>query len=344
MSIPPTPPRSSPDFTPQIDRFNFGKTVASVVPNGLHRGVTTTLQINVGKRCNQACQHCHVEAGPHRTEQMPDAVIDRLLEIIASENAFQCVDITGGAPELHPRFRELVEGAVSAGKRVIDRCNLTVLLEPGQNDLATFLAQQGVEITASLPCYGPENVNKQRGHGVFSKSIEALRRLNALGYGQPHSSLRLNLVYNPVGPSLPGAQSSLQATYRRELLGRFDVQFHELFTITNMPINRFGRQLAREGQLDAYMQLLVANFNSTTLDHVMCRNLVSVAWDGRLYDCDFNQMLELPLGGQDDHSTVFDLANDLVGRPIATGGHCFGCTAGAGSSCSGELGPNKGPQ
>ncbi len=328
---------SARDITPEVDRFDFDARVKAQAPLGLQRGPTTTLQVNVGKRCNQACTHCHVEAGPKRTEQMDNAVIDRVIALIHEGATIDCVDITGGAPELHPRFRDLVRAAREHGKRVIDRCNLTILSEPGQEDLAEFLAQHAVEITASLPCYGAENVDKQRGRGVFDRSIEALKILNGLGYGMPNSPLRLNLVYNPSGAFLPGDQHALQVAYQRELLKHFDVYFHELFTLTNMPINRFANQLARDGRLNEYMELLVANFNHTTLDHVMCKQLISVAWDGRVYDCDFNQMLELPLGGETKHTTVFDLKGDLLGKPIATGGHCFACTAGAGSSCGGAL-------
>jgi len=325
------------DITTDVDRFDFNAKVKTETLVGLRRGPTTTLQINVGKRCNQACTHCHVEAGPKRTEQMDNAVIDRVIALIREGAEIDCVDITGGAPELHPRFRDLVRAARQHEKRVIDRCNLTILCEPGQEDLAQFLATNGVEITASLPCYGAENVDKQRGRGVFDRSIEALKTLNGLGYGMPDSPLKLNLVYNPSGAFLPGDQHALQVAYQRELLQHFHVHFHELFTLTNVPINRFASQLARDGRLNEYMELLVSNFNHTTLDHVMCKQLISVAWDGRVFDCDFNQMLELPFGGETKHTTVFDLEMDLNGNLIATGGHCFACTAGAGSSCGGAL-------
>jgi len=300
----------------------------------LARALPTTLQVNVGKLCNQACHHCHVEAGPKRTERMSSEVADRVLGVLERNPSLAVVDVTGGAPELNPHFRRIVREARRLGRQVIDRCNLTVLLEPGQEDLAEFLAAHEVDVVASLPCYGRENVEKQRGAGVFERSIAALRRLNALGYG---SSLRLDLVYNPVGAFLPPPQATLEADYRAHLRDEFGVEFDHLRTITNMPIKRFAEQLHRLGQTAAYQGLLVNHFNPDTLPELMCRTLVSVGWDGRLYDCDFNQMLELPLGARP--RTVFDLddVTALVGAPIATAGHCFGCTAGAGSSCGGAL-------
>jgi len=312
----------------------FAGTLAACGVGPLVRGPTTTLQVNVGKRCNQACHHCHVEAGPNRTEVMGAAVAARVIELLAATPSIEVLDLTGGAPELCPNFRWLVSEARRLGRRVIDRCNLTILLEPGMEDLATFLTANQVEVVASLPCYGPENVDTQRGHGVFAKSITALRRLNALGYG---TERRLDLVYNPVGAFLPPSQEVLEARYRDELRGRFGVEFHHLLTLTNMPINRFAASLARAGQHAAYMSLLVNHFNPMTVAALMCRSLVSIGFDGGVYDCDFNQMLELPFGG--GPRTVWDLRalDDLAGQPIATGKHCFGCTAGAGSSCGGAL-------
>ena len=317
---------------------DFDATLARHGVGPLVRTTVTALQINVGKRCNQACHHCHVEAGPTRTEVMGEAVATRVLELLAASADVATVDLTGGAPELNPHFRRLVGRARELGRHVIDRCNLTVLLEPGMEDLPEFFATHAVEVVASLPCYGPENVDRQRGHGAFDKSIAALRRLNALGYG---TEQRLDLVYNPVGAFLPPPQAELETRYREELRGRFGLEFHRLLTLTNMPINRFAAALAREGRHAAYMSLLVNHFNPATVAALMCRSLVSVGFDGRLYDCDFNQMLELPLGAGRGGGprTVWDLSSldRLAGSPITTGRHCFGCTAGAGSSCGGAL-------
>jgi radical SAM/Cys-rich protein len=306
----------------------------------LRRAAVTTLQINVGKRCNQACHHCHVEAGPRRTEMMTAATAARILEVLEATPSIHTVDITGGAPELNPNFRDLVIRSRELGKRVIDRCNLTVLFEPGQEELADFLAGHGVAVTASLPCYTADNVEAQRGRGVFDKSIEALRLLNRLGYGDPDTGLELDLVYNPVGAFLPPPQAGLEADYKRELGEAFGVRFNRLLTITNMPISRFAHMLARDGKHDEYMSLLVNHFNPETIDGLMCRQLVSVGYDGTLYDCDFNQMLELEIGGLGPGvRTIDDVASlsDLDGAPIAVDSHCFGCTAGAGSSCGGAL-------
>ena len=304
----------------------------------LRRASTVTLQVNVGKRCNQACHHCHVDAGPKRTEIMNDATAARVIELLARNPQLGVLDVTGGAPELAGCFRELVTAARRLGRRVIDRHNLTVLFEDGQEDLALFLAGQRAEVVASLPCYGEENVDAQRGAGVFERSIAALRTLNALGYGRPESPLRLDLVYNPVGAFLPPRQEQLEAEYRERLGERFGITFHHLLTITNMPISRFATQLARTGEAERYMGLLVNHFNPATVPGLMCRDLVSVGWDGRLYDCDFNQMLELPIGAP-RAATIWDV-DDLAaldGAAIATGRHCFGCTAGAGSSCGGTI-------
>jgi radical SAM/Cys-rich protein len=309
-------------FESMLDRHGFG---------ALHRAATTTLQINVGKVCNQACQHCHVDAGPKRSESMPAHVAERVLALLSESPSIQTVDITGGAPELNANFRRLVEESRGQGRGVIDRCNLTILLEPGFEDLAEFLAAHEVEISASLPCYTRENVDRQRGRGVFDKSIEALRLLNRTGYGVD-PELSLNLVFNPTGASLPPAQEGLEADYKED----FVIVFNHLFTITNRPISRFGSFLTRIGQQDSYVQLLRDSFNPGTVEQLMCRALVSVGWDGRLYDCDFNQMLDL---GAPGGRTIWEIDSfeALSWRPIATGEHCFGCTAGACSSCGGKL-------
>lgn len=306
----------------------------------LMRKELTTLQINVGKLCNQACHHCHVEAGPKRKEIMPHPVARRILDLLEKERGINTVDITGGAPELCPEFPTLVRESRRMGKHVIDRCNLTILFEPGMEGLAEFLTGNQVEIIASLPCYLEENVDKQRGRGVHRKSIRALQLLNSLGYGLPGSKLALNLVYNPLGPSLPPQQGKLEAEYKRELKQRYGIEFHRLFTITNMPIKRFAEALARSGETDKYMALLANHFNAGTVEGLMCRSLVSVGWDGRLYDCDFNQMLDMGLeDGRVDALNIWQIESlsDLAKRSIAVGSHCFGCTAGAGSSCGGSL-------
>lgn len=307
----------------------------------LTRARVNTVQLNVGRLCNIACHHCHVEAGPKRTEIMPHRVAEAVVEIVAKNTSVEVLDLTGGAPEMNPSFRDLVTETRRLGRRVIDRCNLTILGEPGYEDLPEFLAAQGVDVVASLPCYTKNNVDAQRGRGAFDGSIEALRGLNALGYGRPGSSLRLDLVYNPLGASLPPPEAALEADYRRELRELFDIEFHRLFTITNMPIRRFASMLEREGRSEAYMSLLVNHFNPATVDGLMCRSLISVGYDGRLFDCDFNQMLDIPLGagGRTGVRTIFEL-DDLAwldDQPIATARHCFGCTAGAGSSCSGAI-------
>ncbi len=297
---------------------------------------TEILQINVGKLCNQACHHCHVEAGPKRMEIMPVHVADQLLKLLAASPNIKTVDITGGAPELNRNFRRFVAESRQMGKRVIDRCNLTVLFEPGHEDLAEFLASHSVEVVASLPCYTAENVDKQRGRGVFDKSIRALQLLNHLGYGDADSGLTLNLVYNPLGAFLPPPQAMLEADYKKQLREHFGIEFNRLFTITNMPIKRFAEQLVRQAQWQSYMSLLVNHFNPETVGGLMCRSLVSVSWDGLLYDCDFNQMLGLGMPGLQSIWDINSFAG-LAGRAIATAGHCFGCTAGAGSSCGGSL-------
>ncbi|MGE3537507.1 MAG: arsenosugar biosynthesis radical SAM (seleno)protein ArsS [Candidatus Tectimicrobiota bacterium] len=306
----------------------------------LRRHSIDTVQINVGKRCNQACLHCHVDAGPQRTEAMTPRIMALALDLARAAKA-QTVDITGGAPELHPAFRTLVRQARQEGFQVLDRCNLTVLHEPGQEDLAAFLAQQGVQVIASLPCYLEDNVEQQRGRGVYGKSIEALRQLNALGYGRDGSGLLLHLVYNPIGTHLPPPQVQLEAEYKRELQSRFGIHFNHLYTITNMPIARFAHSLQREGTFDAYMSLLAEAFNPATLVQVMCRNLISIAWDGYLYDCDFNQMLALHAGNgiplRLGDAPADALVRQIREYAIVVGQHCYGCTAGTGSSCGGAL-------
>tara|TARA_R110001599_G_scaffold353870_1_gene601386 strand:- start:179320 stop:180324 length:1005 start_codon:yes stop_codon:yes gene_type:complete len=296
-----------------------------------------TLQVNLGYLCNMSCVHCHVNAGPNRTESMELETIEQVLALLAREN-IGLLDLTGGAPELNPHFRYLVREARALGVEVIDRCNLTVLFEPGQEDLAVFLAEHQVEICASLPCYLEDNVEEQRGKGVYAQSIRAIRLLNQLGYGR-EPDLRFNLVYNPVGAVLPPPQAGLQEDYRRELGRRHDIQFDELLTITNMPISRFGAVLLAQDQYVDYMQLLRDNFRQANLDTVMCRHLLSIDWQGYVYDCDFNQMLELPILASDRRRHIANLPQgpELVGNPIYTGEHCYGCTAGQGSSCGGAL-------
>jgi radical SAM/Cys-rich protein len=304
----------------------------------IRRGRLDTLQLNVGYRCNQSCVHCHVDASPHRTEAMSADVADLALTFL-ERRGIANLDITGGAPELNPQFRRLVKRARALGVHVMDRCNLTILEEPGQEGLAQFLAAEAVEVIASMPCYLKNNVDRQRGKGVFETSIRALQRLNALGYGRDGSGLVLNLVYNPQGPSLPPAQAALEADYKRELGGRFGIVFNHLFTLVNMPIKRFGSMLAIKGEFDPYLEMLRHAHADANLAHVMCRNLISVDWRGYVYDCDFNQMLDLPLAhaGRPRVHLSDLLDADLVGNPIHVAGHCFGCTAGQGSSCGGAL-------
>jgi len=291
-------------------------------------------QINVGRKCNQTCRHCHVDAGPDRTEMMPDAVLDRCLEVIEGTD-IPTVDITGGAPELHKRWREIVVRSRAAGKHVMDRCNLTITLLPNYSYLPEFFAEHGVHVVASLPHFRQKGTDVQRGDGVFEESITALRRLNALGYGKPGTGLVLDLVTNPVGTFLPGNQKTLEQEWKRQMVRLFGIEFSSLFTITNMPISRFLEFLEENGQTEEYLERLVTAFNPAAAAGVMCRNTLSVGWDGVLYDCDFNQMLELPVHPRAPR-TIFDFDLDaLATREIVLGPHCYGCTAGAGSSCGG---------
>ena len=304
----------------------------------LRRGRLDTLQINVGYRCNQSCLHCHVNAGPTRTEVMPAEVAEQIVRYL-DVSEVSTLDITGGAPELNGQFRYLVSEARARGLRVIDRCNLTILEEPGQEHLAEFLAEHQVEIVASMPCYLAENVNAQRGAGVFDASIRGLRRLNALGFGMPESNLTLDLVYNPQGPVLPPAQQALEPDYKKVLKESYGIFFNQLYVLANMPVGRFGSTLISKGEMDGYLALLRDAHHQDNLDAVMCRNLLSVDWQGYVYDCDFNQMLGLPMrvnGSSRVHlSELIDV--DVEGRAIAVRAHCYACTAGQGSSCGGAL-------
>ncbi len=301
----------------------------------LTRSSLKELQVNLGYLCNQACEHCHVEAGPKRTEMMTWETMEKILDW-AAHNGITQADLTGGAPELIPNFRRFVDGLLELGIGVTSRCNLTVLFEPNQDDLAQWYAERKVRLVCSLPCYTAKNVEAQRGKGVFGKSIEALRALNHHGYGQ-RNELVLDLVYNPVGPNLPPAQSGLENDYKVRLKEDFGIVFNRLLTIANLPINRFEHFLKRTGQLDSYQQLLVDNFNPETVEPLMCRHLLSVDWRGYLYDCDFNQMLDLPLAASGRKQLWQVTRAQLENAPIALGKHCFGCTAGAGSSCGGAL-------
>lgn len=302
----------------------------------VRRGVLNTLQVNLGYLCNQSCVHCHVAASPHRTEMMSRALIDLIPQVLVAQN-IQILDLTGGAPEMHKDFRHLVTAARQQGVKVIDRCNLTILSEEGYESLADFLAENQVEIVASLPCYSVENVDKQRGKGTFDKSILGLKKLNALGYGKPDSNLILNLVYNPQGASLPPNQVKLEQDYKRELFEHFGIEFNHLFTLANMPIQRFGSMLVSKGQFHTYMQLLKDNYAAGNLAGLMCRSTVSVDWLGNLYDCDFNQQLSLAV--TQPHIQLLEdlLQQSLDGESIRVADHCYGCTAGQGSSCGGAL-------
>ncbi|WP_419812178.1 arsenosugar biosynthesis radical SAM (seleno)protein ArsS [Bacterioplanoides sp.] len=302
----------------------------------LQRKATEILQVNLGYKCNLRCLHCHVNAGPTRTEMMDRENIDLIIPVM-QKRGIKTLDLTGGAPEMHDDFRYLVAQASAAGIKVIDRCNLTILFEPGQEGLAEFLAEHQVDVVASLPCYSLDNVDKQRGDGVFDKSIAALQKLNELGYGQPGSELKLDLVFNPQGPVLPPAQQPLEAQYKAELDSHFGIQFNQLYALANLPIKRFGSTLISKGQFHDYMTLLKDNYQAANLEHVMCRSLISVDWQGNLFDCDFNQQLELNLAGKDAPHLRDLLSEDMAGEPICVADHCFACTAGQGSSCGGAL-------
>jgi radical SAM/Cys-rich protein len=305
----------------------------------LVRAELETLQVNLGYRCNQSCLHCHVNAGPQRTEVMQPDTIDALLQFMDA-TPVKTLDLTGGAPELNPLFRMLVSATRARGINVIDRCNLTVLLEPGQQDTARFLADNNVRVVASLPCYLKDNVDQQRGNGVFDRSLQVLRQLNALGYGQTDSDRQLDLVFNPQGPQLPPPQAALEADYKHHLAQHYGVRFNHLLTLVNMPIKRFGSTLVSRGEFDAYMHLLKGAHRDENLPGVMCRSLISVDWRGYVYDCDFNQMLDMPMQGDNRKRLhISDLhGRDLRGMHIRIADHCYGCTAGQGSGCSGAFG------
>jgi radical SAM/Cys-rich protein len=304
----------------------------------LTRRAIDTLQVNLGRYCNLACIHCHVESGPTRTEMMNRETVDAVLRFLASSN-ISALDITGGAPELNPNFDYLVESAVGLGRHVMDRCNLTVIFEPGKDYLPELFQRHGVELVCSLPCYSQENVDKQRGKGTFDTSIRALQRLNEIGYGQSDSNLILNLIYNPVGPHLPPPQQKLEQDYKQILAENLGIAFNHLYCLTNMPITRYATHLKLRGEYDRYLDLLSTNFNGATLDQVMCRNLISVGWEGLIYDCDFNQMLNLPI--RDRAGTPLHISSlsieEVRNHEITVGDHCYACTAGAGSSCGGTL-------
>ena len=310
--------------------------VTSSIPVNFIRNRIKILQVNTGKLCNQACHHCHVNAGPKRKEIMEREVFNKIIFLLKKENSVHTVDITGGAPELNPNFRYFVNELKDLGKEIIDRCNLTVLLENGQEDTAEFLAENFVKVTASLPCYEEHNVDSQRGKGVFQKSIIALRRLNELGYGEKNSKLELNLVYNPIGQHLPPPQEKLEKDYKKFLKENYNIIFNNLFTITNMPISRYAHTLKRDGKMEEYMELLINNFNPVAAKNVMCKELISISWDGQLHDCDFNQMLSIPINWKPINIMNLDDLKD-VEKKIAVANHCFGCTAGSGSSCGGAL-------
>jgi radical SAM/Cys-rich protein len=305
---------------------------------GLKRRAIDVLQVNMGRYCNLACIHCHVESGPTRTEMMSRDIVDGVLRFLAGTN-IPTIDITGGAPELHKDFDYVVESATGLGRHVMDRCNLTVIFEPGKGYLPEFFARHRVELVCSLPCYSEANVDKQRGKGTFDLSIRALQILNRLGYGRLDAGLTLNLVYNPVGPHLPPPQENLEQDYKRILKEQFGIEFNHLYCLSNMPITRYETHLKLRGQYHSYMELLESNFNPATVERVMCRSLVSVGWNGAIYDCDFNQMLELPM--RDTDGALLDIASlsseQLLNLNIAVGDHCYACTAGFGSSCGGSL-------
>ena len=306
--------------------------------NGLSRRAIDVLQVNMGRYCNQACIHCHVEAGPTRKEMMSRETVAAVLRFLRGTK-IPTVDVTGGAPELNPNFDHLVESAVGIGRHVMDRCNLTVIFEPGKEYLPEFFKSHRVELVCSLPCYSEKKVDRQRGKGTFDLSIRALQIFNKLGYGQPESGLVLNLVYNPVGPHLPPPQEKLEKDYKRELGNKFGIEFNHLYCLSNTPITRYEMHLKLRGEFDSYMELLESSFNPATLDQVMCRNLLSVGWEGSLYDCDFNQMVNLPIRDAKGKALkISTVALDQVqSLPISVGNHCYACTAGCGSSCGGAL-------
>ena len=316
---------------------SFDQALASHHSLPLKAQSISTLQVNVGKVCNQTCHHCHVDAGPQRTESMSKATMDQILDVLDRTPQIMTVDITGGAPEMNPHFEYLVEQCRLRNRKVIDRCNLTVFYVKGKAHLPQFLANHHVDIVASLPCYESDNVDQQRGKGVFNRSITAMQTLNGLGYGTDGTGLMLDLVYNPLGPVLPPPQVELEQDFKEELGQRYGIRFNRLYAITNMPISRFWDELYEAGQLEHYYTLLLNNFNPLAVDGLMCRSLLSVGWDGRLYDCDFNQMLDLPV--QPESQAWIDRFNlrELEHRPIVVGPHCLGCTAGSGSSCGGAL-------
>lgn len=323
---------------------SFSQLCADRGVSPLARGPTTIFQLNIGLYCNQACGHCHVESSPRRTELMTREIASRCIALLDASPGVKTLDLTGGAPELCPEFKYLVIEARKRGIQVIDRCNLTVLLEPGQERLADFLAEHHVHVVASLPCYTADNVDSQRGRGVFDRSIQGLQALNKVGYGIPGTGLSLDLVYNPGGVFLAPPQAKLEDTYRIELSEAYGIQFTSLLCLNNMPIKRWADELQRRGQLEEYMAMLVDSFNPEAAEGVMCRNTVSVGWDGRVFDCDFNQQLDIPLGGKDNDGTkkkvktVFDLESldELSGREFAVASHCYGCTAGFGGGCGGQ--------
>jgi len=318
------------NMMPKLAAYNFP---------AIRRSQLEILQVNLGYLCNQSCLHCHVNAGPKRKELMQRDTIDQLLAYI-DHRQIKRLDLTGGAPEMNPHFRDFVTEARARGVQVIDRCNLTILQQPGYEDLAQFLADQQVEIVASLPCYISDNVDAQRGDGVFADSIKSLQQLNRLGYGQADSGLELSLVYNPQGPTLPPPQAMLEADYKQHLSDEFGIVFTRLFTLANLPIQRFGSTLVSKGEFEPYMQTLMNSHSDDNLAGVMCRTTLSVDWQGYLYDCDFNQMLRMPLAaGQGATKThIRDILElELNHQPIAVAGHCYGCTAGQGSSCGGAL-------
>ena len=316
------------DTLPYLEKTDFPS---------IRRNSLDVLQVNLGYLCNLSCTHCHVNAGPNRTELMDMETINKILEFIDCHN-IHTLDLTGGAPEMNPHFKYLVRTALDKGVKVIDRCNLTILLEPDYQYLPEFLAQNQVEIVASLPCYMEDNVDKQRGKGTFNASISALKKLNALGYGQADTNLTLNLVFNPQGATLPPEQQELELSYKQHLKDQFGIVFNQLFAMTNLPIQRFGSVLISKGEFNQYLQLLKDNFLPQNLDQLMCKNTLSIDWQGYVYDCDFNQMLQLPLGMKNNKTHIDDLTQlSFTGQPIKTLQHCYGCTAGQGSSCGGAL-------